>query len=354
MCAPGHAPPWAPAYPPTPVRMPNRGCGSEIAKCSSGPLRSSKTHRVPRGVPETRTETPFPHPPDAHDRPPSAECAVWRARFRSYPQRYSPWRCAHQTRMECPRTFRNLEPKHHSITHLLRMTAHQVPNVQFGELVFGHILNVIALGDEHIHQFLSIRTVHTHLYPHKNPRLVGIRIAVVELGNIAPPQGPTKLFIGARTLGNGDRQYRLALFADLRALRDIAQSVKVDIRAGINGNEGLAGAAIFLGVLLHTRYTHRARWLGDGTGIFKYVFNTRTDLIRADGDDTINGVFNDAVGFLANLRHRDAVGKNAHLRQGHPALFLQRRFQTSGLIRFHRKHLNFRAHVLHIGGNTRA
>src|SRR5690606_30684612 len=83
----------------------------------------------------------------------------------------------------------------------------------------------------------------TYLHTHKNSRFVTISVAVIEFGDISLAQRFAEIFISARTLGNSDCQNRFALLADFGALRDVTQTVKIDIGTAVDGNKRLASAA---------------------------------------------------------------------------------------------------------------
>ena len=60
-----------------------------------------------------------------------------------------------------------------------------------------------------------------------------IRVAVIELGDIAPTQRAAKLFKTAGAFRHGDADYRLPLLANLRTLGDVAQTIEIGIGAAV-------------------------------------------------------------------------------------------------------------------------
>jgi hypothetical protein len=71
-------------------------------------------------------------------------------------------------------------------------------------------------------------------------RELGVGDAVVELGDRARADQLAEALERAALLGDGHREQRLALLAELGALGDEAQAVEVHVRAAGDGHEGLA------------------------------------------------------------------------------------------------------------------
>ena len=123
------------------------------------------------------------------------------------------------------------------------MAAHHMTDMQLGHFVVGKIRYGITLLFKIINQVFMVLAVPGNLNTDKNLRFSVIRKAVVEFGNIAFAQGRTKLFKAAGLFRNSDTQNRFTLLTNFRALRDIAQAIKVSISATINGQEGLSFTA---------------------------------------------------------------------------------------------------------------
>lgn len=82
----------------------------------------------------------------------------------------------------------------------------------------------------------------------------------------------------AGPLRDGDAQQGLAPLAELGALDDVAQAVKVDVRAADHGDEALARAVqVVLGdVLFQARHRERAGGLGRRARLCARAVTTNT------------------------------------------------------------------------------
>lgn len=114
-------------------------------------------------------------------------------------------------------------------------------------------------------------------------RLLGIGIAVVELGHHAGPELTAEIEEGPLALGDGHRQHALALLANLAALRHVAQAVEVDVGAGQNGRHPATPDLLPLAVSLEACQRQGARRLGNGAAVVEDVFQCGANLVVGDG-----------------------------------------------------------------------
>src|SRR5436305_4659085 len=77
-------------------------------------------------------------------------------------------------------------------------------------------------------------------------RHAGVRDTVVELRDVAAAERGAELLEAARPLGNGHREHRLAMLAELGLLGDEAQPVEIGIRPRGDRDARLAARAMAL------------------------------------------------------------------------------------------------------------
>ncbi len=244
------------------------------------------------------------------------------------------------------------EAQHHFIARPGRVPTHHVANVQFGQLIVGQVRDREALVDQLLHQCRAGVVFRVGLHAHEDVRLIGGVLAVVELGDLALAHRLAEGLEATGPLRDGDRDDGFALFTQFCPLRDMAQAVEIDVRPGIDGDQCLAADPVHLHVSLDARHAQCPRRLGDRTGIIVDVLDRRADFVGADGDDFVHVMAADVEGVLANLSHRHAIGKQPDLRQHHPLTSGHGGLQAVGVVRFNANDLDFRAQVLHVGGDA--
>src|SRR5690606_2795312 len=104
-------------------------------------------------------------------------------------------------------------------------------------------------------------------------------IAVVEFSDLPLADRLAEGLEAARLLGNGHGDDRFTLLAQLGTLGDVAQAVKIDIGAGVDGDQHLAGDAFAGNVFLDARDAQRTGWLGDRAGVLVDVLDRRAQLV---------------------------------------------------------------------------
>src|SRR5690606_41974253 len=104
-------------------------------------------------------------------------------------------------------------------------------HVQLRELVVGEIEHAVAVRGELIDQRLRFAALAPKLDADEDARLLGRRVAVVELGDAARAERLAEAQELALLLRNLDGDQRLAMLAELGALGDVPQPVEVDVRA---------------------------------------------------------------------------------------------------------------------------
>ncbi len=122
--------------------------------------------------------------------------------------------------------------------------ADHVAHVLLGQLVVGQVEGREAVAREVLRELRRLAAVDGR-DADEDVRLGRVGDAVVELGDGARADQLAEAPEAAALLGNGHREQRLALLADLGPLGDEAQAVEVHVRAAGDGDEGLAlGAAV--------------------------------------------------------------------------------------------------------------
>ena len=236
----------------------------------------------------------------------------------------------------------------HLVLRLGGVAADHVADVALGHLVVGEVdagqlVAVQQLGETHA--FGPV--VHAHADEDVGPRRV--RVAVVELGDVAAAQQIAELLEGAGLLGDGDGQHGFALLAHLGALGDEAQAVEVHVGAGGHRHQGLVLERMALGVLLGAGYCQRAGGLEDGAGVLEDVLDGGADGIVVHQDHLVHVGLAQAEGFLAHQLDRRAVGEEAHIGQFDALAGGQGLGHGVGVHGFHADHLDVRTHALDVG-----
>ena len=158
-----------------------------------------------------------------------------------------------------------------------------------------------------------------------------IPIPVIELRDAAPAEQFAKAQERPGHFGYFDRQQRFALRPDVGALGDIAQTVEVHVRTGIDRDERARSARFARRVLLDARHRQGAGGLRDGARVLEDVLNCGANLIGGHEQDLIDVLLGEAESLLADAAHRDAVGEDADAIQRHAPAGTQR-FEHSGRV----------------------
>src|SRR5690554_3620984 len=98
------------------------------------------------------------------------------------------------------------------------MAADHVADVLFGQVAVGEVDHRVAVFAEFLYQVFAAMTAGLDLDTDENGGIVRVRITVVEFGDAAFVQGVDEGLEGTGAFRDGDRQDRLALLTDLRAL----------------------------------------------------------------------------------------------------------------------------------------
>ncbi len=173
---------------------------------------------------------------------------------------------------------------------------------------------MITFGSQLADDLFTLFQTTRQPYADKNAGVSGIGITVVKLGNRTSAQHLAELQEATLLLGNGDRQQRLALFAQLAAFRNVAQAVEIDVGTGQNMRQPLTLNVMLLDILFHARQRQRTRRLRYRAHILKQIFHGCADGIAVDGDDVINILLTESEGFAADTLDRNAFGKQPDAR----------------------------------------
>ncbi len=185
--------------------------------------------------------------------------------------------------------------------------------------------------------------------PTKTCALLRVGVAVVELGDAAPADQRHEALVRARPLGQRHGEDGLALLAHLGALGDEAQAVEVGVGAAGDGDELLVADLLARHVRLGAGDGDRARRLEDRARVLEDVLDRGADRVGVDQDHLVDQFARDAEGLLADLLHRDAVGKEAHVVERHA---VSRGDGTRHGVRIdglHADDLHVRPQALHVG-----
>ena len=192
-------------------------------------------------------------------------------------------------------------------------------HVDLGELVVSEVDDVVA-GLLQVRHDLGALLAPGDTHAHEDAGGVGLGAgrgeAVVELGDRAGPQDRGEAQEGALLLGDGDPEDGLALLTDLAALGDVAQLVEVEVGAGQDEGEALAGQVVLGDVALEPRQGQGAGGLGDGAHVVEDVAHGGGGLVGGDGDDVVEQGPAHAEGLLTDAAHSHPFGKQTHMVQG--------------------------------------
>ncbi|MNP22844.1 hypothetical protein D3C76_1155320 [compost metagenome] len=106
--------------------------------------------------------------------------------------------------------------------------------------------------------------------------------------------------------------------------------------------QALALDVVLLNVFLQPGQCQRAGGFGNGTHVFKQIFDRRADSVAVDGDHVVQIFPAQAEGFITDALHRHAFGKQSDSRQIYRMPGIQRRAQAGGVFRLHADHFDLR------------
>mmetsp|Transcript_1973 Transcript_1973/g.3289 ORF Transcript_1973/g.3289 Transcript_1973/m.3289 type:complete len:250 (-) Transcript_1973:644-1393(-) len=213
-------------------------------------------------------------------------------------------------------------------------------NVCLGQLVvtkIKHFVSAVGQCGQHFH-FVFFDCVSLEgLQRDYDIGVLGVRPAVTQLGHVARIDELVEFPDGTGTLGDRDRHEGLG---GVRALRDEAKSVKVHISPGGDGDHGLAGYALHLGIFHHASYAQSTGRLDHTAGVVKAHFNRRANFIGLDGDHAIDQCITHPEGLLSDSPHSCTICEQTHRGQGDHLASLERLRHSCGIVSLHTKHLH--------------
>ncbi len=234
-----------------------------------------------------------------------------------------------------------------------RAAANHVTHVVLGQLALGHVDHRITVAAELIDDLAELLVTATEAHRDEQRGLLGIGVAVVELGHHARPQIAAEVEEGPLALGDGHRQHALALLANLAALGDVAQAMEVDVGAGQNGRHPATLHLLPLAVGLEAGQGQGSRRLGDGAAVVEDVFQRGADLVVGDGHHLIQILVAEAKGLLTDALDRHPVGKQRDSLQIDRLAGRQRGLEAGGALRLHPDHLHIRQQLLDVDRHPR-
>ena len=207
-------------------------------------------------------------------------------------------------------TLGKLEPAQTLVADLRRVSADHVPDVQLGHLVVGEIDRLVAARVEQLGQRDAVLArlggdadEDVRLRPPAQP--------VVELRDDAAADRRAEFPERAGTLGNRDRQQRLARLAHLRTLGDEAKPIEVHVGAAQHRHQRLAASPVPLDPRLQAGGGQRAGRLHHAPGVVEDVLDGGADLVVRHADDLVHRLAHDRKRDLADLAHGHAVREDA-------------------------------------------
>ncbi len=186
------------------------------------------------------------------------------------------------------RAFRKLEAIQHLVLHAACMPAYHVAHMQLRHFVFGHVGDRIVRLAQRLYDRVALAVSLGQAEADEDlGRLIAL-VAVVELGDAALAEHFTEVQKAARLLRYDGCQQRLALGADIRALRHVPQAIEIHVGAAIDGDDALVAPALPGHELLDAGNGERSGGLDDRTGIFKYILDGGTDLVGIQQQDLVH------------------------------------------------------------------
>ena len=224
--------------------------------------------------------------------------------------------------------------------------------MQFGHLVVAQIPGgqpVLAQARDQRADFAAI----AHLHADEDMRPPWIRVAVIELGDVAGAEQGAELPEAARLLGNRDGQNGLALLAQFGAFGNEPQAVEVHVGAARHGDQRPVFRLAALDPGLGASDRQSPGRLEDRTRILEHVLDRRADRVVVDQDHFVHQLAAQPKGFDAHLLDRNAVGEQPHLLELHSPAGGQRTRHRIRVDRLHANQSDLRPQPFDVGADAR-
>src|ERR1700730_5371618 len=244
--------------------------------------------------------------------------------------------------------LREFEAVQQFIADAARVPADHVAHVQLRHLVIGHVGDREIRGAQALHHRVLLRAPLAERETHEDLRAIRAGVAVIELRNAAPSEHLAEMQEAPRLLGNHHRQQRFALAAEIGTLGDVAQPVKVHVRAAVDRHQALAAPAFACRVFLEPGDRQRPGRLDDRARVLEHVLDRGADLVGAEQHDLVHVAATQRKGLLADAPHRHAVGENSHPLEGDAPARLERVVHAGGVLRFDADDFHARVQVLDV------
>ncbi len=182
-------------------------------------------------------------------------------------------------------------------------------------------------------------------------RLARVAEAVVELGDVAPPEQAAELLEATGPLGDRGREDGLARLAEIGALRHEAEPVEVHVRPAEHRDEVSPADLLLLDPPLRAGDPERSGRLHDCARVLEDVLHRRAELVGVDEDHVVHVAAGEPERLDPDLLHRDAVGEEADVGERDPAAGLQRALHRVRVGRLDTDDADLRAEALHVRGD---
>src|SRR3970282_1781840 len=182
-------------------------------------------------------------------------------------------------------------------------------------------------------------------------RLLGRRIAVLELRDVARADRLAEAQESAGALGDLHGQQCLAMLAELGPLADVAQAVEIHVGATVDCDVSCAACRMLLEVAFEPGNGERPRWFHDGAAVLENVLDGCADLVRVDEDDGFDDLASDAKSLVADAAYGDTVGENTYAVQRDGPSVQQSIMHAGGIDRLDTDDFDCREKVLDIGAD---
>ena len=206
-------------------------------------------------------------------------------------------------------------------------------------------------ASERPEQLVLLRPI-THAQADEDVRLGRIAVAVVELGDVAPPEQAAELLEAARPLRDRGREDRLAGLAEIGPFRDEAEPVEVHVRPAQHGHEALPAATGLLDVALGAGDPERRRRLDDRPRVLEHVLHRGAQLVGVDEDHLVDIATGEPEGLDADLLHGDPVGEQADVGEDDASAGPQRALHRVGVRRLDADDADLGTEPFHVGGDA--
>ena len=144
-----------------------------------------------------------------------------------------------------------------------------------------------------------------------------VAISVVEFRHLPFAEGTAKSAEAAGPLGDGDGKHGFALLAQIGPFGDVAQAVKIDIGAAVDGDQSFVSKGVALNIFLQPRDRQCAGRLGDRAGVIIYVFDGGADFVDIYQQHFIDQLTCQSERLLADLTDRIDLDLGRGVRHHH-------------------------------------